>query len=127
MPVDAAGLLVDEVDGQLRALGRAGPDVVGAALLVDEADRDRLEALVGRAGLAAHVLQVVGDAGADVLASDGLLRARLLLRAGVRLVIAATGRERRRRDGDGEHQRRAACPGPALDDLHARSPSAVRA
>ena len=69
MTVDAARVLVDVVDRELGAVGRARADVVGAALLVDEADHDRRLARVRRAGLAADVVDVVGDAGADLLAA----------------------------------------------------------
>src|SRR4029077_10748036 len=59
-----------------------------AALLVDVADVDRRQGLVGRAGLAAGVVQVVGD-GLGALASSA--------RAGRK----AAGRRRARRRGRG--------------------------
>ena len=61
MAVDAAGVLVDVVGRHLGADRRVGPDVVGAALLVDVADDDGRLAVVSRAGRTADVLDVVRD------------------------------------------------------------------
>src|SRR5215475_9354693 len=60
MAIDAAELGVDVLDGDLRSVRGQRPDLLLTALLVDEADGHRRERLVGRAGLATDVAQVVG-------------------------------------------------------------------
>ena len=64
MAVDAAQLSVGVGDRQLGAVGGVGADHDRAALLVDEADRNRRQALVRRPGLlGVDVLQVIGHGG----------------------------------------------------------------
>src|SRR5262249_52171119 len=111
MAVDPARVLVDVVDRELGAVGRARADVVGAALLIDEADDDRRLVWVGRAGLAPDVLHVVGDAGAHRSAA-GIRTARLRGLGGrctgsAVVVIASARYERRAREHARERERAA--------------------
>ena len=86
--VDAAELLVGHLDGQIGAVGRGRADLLLPALLVEPPDVDRGLVGVGLAGLATHVLDVVGD---------GLLpRAARLIVAGVGGGVAAAPARLRR-------------------------------
>ena len=63
---DSAGLLVDVLDRVVDAVDVGVADLDGAALLVEVADLDRLEAAVGRAR-PADVGGEVGDLALDIL------------------------------------------------------------
>ena len=126
MAVDAAELGVDVLDRDLRAVRRQRSDLLLAALLVDEADRHRRQRLVGWAGLAADVAQVVGHGlAARAAAPRGGRRCRRGRRR-TAAGVAARGRARAAaataagcRDDHGRNERRQS------DEPAARSPGHV--
>src|SRR5438067_23022 len=92
MTVDPAELRVYVLDRHLRAVGGERPDLLLAALLVDEPDVDGCQRRVGLAGLSVYVCQVVGyGCGARSTASRARCRGGARGRA---RAAACTGRAR---------------------------------